>query len=376
MRSICMGVVAAVCGCHLDVSGEVTFGPDAPVAEPDGAPNGTQSGVAPDDFHPGEVPLADGDNTVDVAAGGTAIFRIESAPSEHVAFKLTFPAASGVVMAAERWNGTAAVNLGETDAGAGLRVLAVRDASQDRTYWVIVKAGPQALHGTLAVTRTPFEDGNTCAADCTRLLQLPLPNDPVVDGYATDSATVFRYWFGRRDMLMFLRTAGRKQALAGYAPFIPQDLSQWDGQTPGTDVGAPRHASHQRGKDVDISLYGTDGLAPWRSYCTITTASGGRQCVAGTVMGFDSYTTAIEVASFFETGRVTMSFLDQQLIAKIIPGSMQAATDGKISPTLVPLYSDGVHIQNWPNHDNHIHIRVSETPYGTTQLAATPFEAP
>jgi hypothetical protein len=374
MRSLCIAIVSVLWACHPNASGsgdDDTNGPDAAV-DPDGAP----SGVAPDGVHDGEVPLADGDNTVDVAAGGTAIFRIESSPSEHVGFHLSFASSTGVVMAVERWTGTAAMKIGETDAGAGLRVLAVRDASERRTYWVIVTAGPEALHGVLAVTRTPFEEGNKCAADCARLLQLPLPNDPVVDGYGTDAETVFRYWFGRRDLLMFLRTAARKRALAGHAPFIPQDLSQWDGETPGTDVGAPRHSSHQRGKDVDISLYGSDGFAPWRSYCTITYTDGGRQCVAGSVMGFDAYESAVEVSSFFATGRVTMCFLDREIIKKIIPGSVQAGDDGAISQELVPLYADGVHIQNWPNHDNHIHIRVSEAPEGTAALAATPFEAP
>ena len=60
---------------------------------------------------------------------------------------------------------------------------------------------------------------------------------------------------------MFVRHAARVMADAGYAPFYPEDFSQWDGDIPGRDVGRTRHVSHQRGKDVDISLYGEDGLA-------------------------------------------------------------------------------------------------------------------
>jgi len=44
---------------------------------------------------------------------------------------------------------------------------------------------------------------------------------------------------------------------------------------------------------------------------------------------------------------------------------------------LLPLYSDGKHVQHWPNHDNHIHVRVSEEAYGDTRiLVDAPFEAP
>lgn len=368
-----MLAVALLAACGEEPAADV---PDAGEVTPDAPTQEEPTGVAPDDVRPGAMPLAGGDNAVEVPAGGEVTYRIESDPSEHVAFRLTFAPTSGVILAVDRWNGSEAVSIGQTDAGAGLRVLAVRDAAKRRTYWVRVKAGNAALSATLAVTRTPFHEANRCDDDCARLLQLPLPNDPAVDGYATDNSVVFRYWFGRRDLLMFLRVAGRLQAEAGREPFIPQDLSQWNGETPGNDVGAPRHASHQRGKDVDLSIYGSDGKAPWRSYCTITTASGGRQCVAGTVMNFDGEATAIQIASMFATGRVTMSFLDRELIKIVSPAAAAASEDGLIESSLVPLYGDGVHIQNWPNHDNHIHIRVSEEAPGVTSFAPPPFEAP
>jgi hypothetical protein len=161
-------------------------------------------------------------------------------------------------------------------------------------------------------------------------------------------------------------------------PFIPEDFSQWDGETPGADVGALRHASHQRGRDVDISLYGEDGLSEWRSYCMATTVDGGRACVAGSIENFDGYANALFFGDFFRTGRVTMCFLDQELTPYVVMGAEEASAVGELDASLVPLYSDGRHLQHWPNHDNHIHIRVSEEGASTFGFALPEpvFEAP
>ncbi len=331
------------------------------------------SGIAPRNAVPGESMARDGSNAVSVASGGEQVFRVDVAAGEHVQFMLRFgPERAAVVLRVDRWNGTAPVTIGETDGGRGLRTLAVFDPSGPRTYWARVRPMAALTGVTLTVTRTPFQDGAACTTDCARLLQLPLPNDPRVDGYATDGATVFRYQFGRRDLLMFVRHAAHTMQRRGAAPFIPQDLSQWDGETPGTDTGAPRHASHQRGKDVDLSLYGTDGLAPWRSYCTVVTNADGRACTVGSVRGFDAATNAQMFADFFATGRVTMCFLDAQLITAVRPAARAA-----MFPTAVATqFTDGTHLQHWPNHDNHIHVRVSEAATTGSAFSWEPFEAP
>jgi hypothetical protein len=256
-----------------------------------------------------------------------------------------------------------------------LRHLAALDPAGARTYWVRLSSAV-AAQGKLTVTRSAWKDGPRCDNDCARLMQMPLPNDPAIDGYTTDDGTIFRYWFGRRDIVMMVRYAARERARAGKRPFIPHDFSQWDGMTPGVDVGAPRHVSHQRGKDVDLTIYGLDGIAPWRSYCTIRlTSDGQHECVPGSRKNFDGYETAREVASCFQSGRVTMSFLDRELIPAVRTGATAAADAGLIPRDLLPLYSDGKHIQHWPNHDDHIHVRVSEVAYGT-RIGDEPFEAP
>ncbi len=337
-----------------------------------GAPS---DGIAPADTVPGASLAQDGNNAVALGAGENAIYRVDVGAGEHVGFLLDFsPTGADVVMYVDRYDGSMPDELGLTDAGPGVRALAVFEPSgAPRTHWVRVEA-QEALSGDLVVTRTPFADAATCSGDCDRLMQMPLPIDPAIDGYDWNPSTVMRYWFGRRDLIMAVRHAGQVMSQQGFVPFFPEDFSQWNGETPGIDVGSPRHASHQRGKDVDISLYGEDGQAFWRSFCSIKTDSQpssvdgdgtGRECIDGTVSGYDGQTNARFFAPIFATGRVTHSFLDEELIEQTIPGAAAAATAGQIDGSLVPLYSDGKHLQHWPNHDNHIHVRMSEAPYGT-----------
>lgn len=325
--------------------------------------------IAPAGTIPGEESATEGDVGVDVALGRPAVIRVEADPGEHITFFLSFAQADAdVELEVLRWDGAEPTSLGTTDAGPGLRTLAIYDPSGRRTFWARITT-PMAtpLAATLTVTRVPFEDAATCAADCAHLLQLPLPNDVALDGYAPRAGTVFRYQYGRRDLVMFIRHAGQRMSALGLAPIVPADLSQWNGETPGNDVGSPRHVSHQRGKDVDISLYGLDGLSTWRSYCTTTTTSDGRECIVGTMHDYDGTANALLFGDFFATGSVTMSFLDQELHPATITGAGDAVAAGDLDASLVPLYSDGSHLQHWPNHDNHIHIRVAEE--ATTGLA-------
>jgi hypothetical protein len=358
------GVDAAV-----DASRDVL--PDVPPDVPPDAP--PPSGVAPAGAVAQETAARDGDNPLTLNAGEERVLRVEARPTEHVQLTLRFsPSTAAVVLQLDRWDGAAPRELGRTDAGPGLRVLAAFDPDGPRTLWARVRSAARLPDARLTVTRTPFGDGDRCAADCDRLLQLPLPNDPARDGYATANSTVFRYQFGRRDLVMFLRAAGRAMARMGRAPVVPEDLSQWDGLTPGSDTGNLRHASHQRGKDVDLSLYGADGRAPWRSYCTARSASGGRECTPGTVMNFDAATNALMFAAYFATSRVTMCFLDRELIARVTP----AAQSLGFAPAVAAQFRDGVHLQHWPNHDNHIHIRVSEGPSTGAAFVVEGFEPP
>lgn len=339
------------------------------------------SGVAPRPGLPDEI---EGGGEVDlhVTPSAPALVRIEAMPDEHVTFFLTFTEGLRTIeLEVLRWDGDEAVSLGLTDAGPGLRTLAVFDDAGPRTFWARVTTELPSLDATLTITRVPFEDGPMCFEDCAHLLQMPLPNDAAIDGYTTRPSTVFRYQYGRRDLVMYVRHAGQRVAELGMAPFIPEDFSQWDGQTPGTDVGATRHASHQRGKDVDISLHGLDGRNEWRTYCEPESTGSGRECVPGSITNYDGTANATWFGDVFASGRVTMCFLDRELIPATVTGAEEASLVGELDEDVVPLFDDGVHLQHWPNHDNHIHIRVSESDAigalsFTGDAEPIPFEAP
>lgn len=317
---------------------------------------GQASGSAPADAVAGEVAARATNDVVVRAAGGVA-YRVETVPGEHVAFRFDFPDQQiKVAMTVLRWDGAYPIRIGETDDGDGLRVLAVVDQEGPRTFWVRIDAA-DAVTGTLTVTRTPFTEGTRCKHDCGRLLQLPLPNDPAQDGYDISSA-IARYQFGRRDLVMLIRTAGRSMAAAGHPAFQVWDLSDWKGRSPGVDTGEVRHASHKHGRDVDISLYGVLGQTPWCSHCATREVRDGRECVAGSFLPiFDSQRNAEMIGAFFASRRVRM-FLDRELISALRRGAKQAVAAGAVPAKLRSLYSDGMHLQHWPNHHDHVHVRV------------------
>jgi hypothetical protein len=89
-------------------------------------------------------------------------------------------------------------------------------------------------------------------------------------------------------------------------------------------------------------------------------------------MNFDAATNALMFAAYFATSRVTMCFLDRELIARVTP----AAQSLGFAPAVAAQFRDGVHLQHWPNHDNHIHIRVSEGPSTGAAFVVEGFEPP
>jgi hypothetical protein len=379
----CLVVMVLLTGCTGEIAGVSTEptadagtpgAPDAAPPRPDAMDPPVVDGVAPDGEVAGERRATDGDNALTLSST-PVVFRVEAERNQHVAFVLSYSGLPGVVLTALRWDGDSAVELAKTNAGSGLRHLSVLDTAGRRTYWVRAQA-TESGPATLKVTRTPFLDARRCEADCARLMQMPLPNDPAVDGYDTDGGTHFRYWFGRRDLVMMVRWAARARARAGQAPFYPYDFSQWDGEIPGTDTGSLRHRSHDDGKDVDISLYGQDGLAIWRPYCTSQYTSSGRECVPGTRKNFDGRQNALMFLSHLESGRVTMSFLDRELIPAVRAAAQELVAAGEMHEAFLTLFNDGKHIQHWPNHDNHIHVRVSVEPYDAKTSWEPEFQEP
>jgi hypothetical protein len=272
------------------------------------------------------------------------------------------------------------VQLGVDTSGLGRRMLAIFDPDVPTLHVIELSTSDDVVVGTLRIARTTFRDAAECSDDCDRLLQFPLPNDVIVDGYHMANHALFRYQFGRRDALMLTRYAFRKMRKAGYGPAIVLDLSQWDGKTPGTDVGKPRHHSHKRGIDIDVSLYDNAAVARLRPFCDTKaarlrnkefeliysandaelSASDQLVCEAGRVHDFNAYAVGKMLGLLFQTGRLKVCFLDQQLILAVKAAARLLLRDGAINSDVAGLISDGTHLQKWPNHVDHVHVRFLE----------------
>jgi hypothetical protein len=307
--------------------------------------------IAPAGAVAGETLGNVGDNAISLGAGdwGPAL-RYDLSAGNHLAFELAFsPGSAAVDMQVLMWTGSQVEEMAVTNGGSGERVLSVLDADHNRTYWV--RALGSVSSATLHAETTPFQEGPQCFGDCDRLLQLPLANDPAVEGYDSADYVVYRYQYGRRDVLMSLRHAGRTVVAAGVKPFTVQDLSKADGTQP------PGHASHTYGKDVDLSVYDANGDPVWYPLCDEVA----NECIAGTDSGFNGEAMARKIAPMLESGRVTHIFLDAEFHATLFDAAETLVQNGQMAPGLLPTMQDVV--QHWPNHNNHIHVRYETSAY-------------
>lgn len=308
------------------------------------------NGTAPPGAVSGEQALGSGQVSVSTSSAQGPAYRVDAKKGEHIGFRYDFtPTGNDVVMEVLRWNGTAAVTMAKTDSGTGLRVLAVLDSEEDRTFWVRLYGATSS--GKLEAKRTPFEEGIHCNSDCDRLLQLPLPIETTREGYDLSGAT-YREQFGRRDLLMHTRYAGRAVAAAKQQPFSIHDLSNWDGTAP------PGHASHQDGKDIDYSLYTASGQPTWSPVCTWDSE---KNCIPGTVDDFGAEPMARLLARVVESGRVEYAFLDEELEPLVISAAEALVGKGELNSGVIPLLKKALY--HWPKHNDHVHVRVYVTAY-------------
>ena len=302
--------------------------------------------IAPLGALPGETPADEGSMTLPVGDNdwGPAV-RVDAAATEHVGFRLDFSPSDAVVeLQVLAWDGQTANSLGVTNEGPGLRVLAARDPSQSRTFWARAKGNVGT--GTLTVTRTPVADDPPCAAQCGTLLQLPLPVNAPLQGYDMPAGVVYRYQFGRSDVLTAVFYAGQRMASLGYAPFTLKDLSKWDGNKP------PGHETHTDGYHADISLYDAGGQAVWKVLCAGTSS----QCT-GAPNNFGAPAMALLVGAFFESGIVSSIYLDNVLIAPLRTAADALLVDGLLTSDVhAIIHSDALRHVNY--HHHHIHIRA------------------
>lgn len=196
------------------------------------------------------------------------------------------------------------------------------------------------------------------------LVAVPPPSS-LDDGYVLQ--TPCRYAFLRVDVAVVLREALRRTRRRFRGdPIGLGDASQWDGDRPATDRGAPRHISHVGGRDVDIGLPSSDGTQSLlRDRCRgVLLAQDRYGCAPGTVRGLDVQRLAHLLGTICDLapGEVIKVFLDDVYRKEII-AAVPALVERRWlkDEAAVALSEDGVLVAS-PWHTDHVHVRFRGEP--------------
>jgi len=303
----------------------------------------------------------------DVALDATfgRAFRVDAAGGEHVTFRLEFaPSTADIRWEVLRFDGTVAQvhvrndgdDLREMD---GLRAVAVLDRGGSRTYWFRARReGGASLRGTLRVERAPFIDAVQCTVDCSRFMLLPQA-DTSLDGYGVPGHTIYPWQFGRRDLIMALRHAGRRTAANAGGPYTVKDLSRHDGRV------WYAHSTHDNGFHADLSLLNAAGDPVWGALCTPVTTASGDVCARGSVRNFGAEPMARLIDALFDSGRITWVLLDAEYHAPLLEAVDRLIALGVIAPARRPLFdattpacSGRPCVRHVVSHYHHVHVAV------------------
>jgi hypothetical protein len=188
------------------------------------------------------------------------------------------------------------------------------------------------------------------------------------DGYYI--GTLKKYAYLRKHVTLAIAWSACEVARRhpGTTPLAIQDMSQADGKTPGTDVGAPRHpTTTHTGSDVDISYYQTDGANDVQIVCgdgSDTNANGrpgkyndGYFCTTETNI-VDWTREVWFFAKMADTPLMRVFGIDQTMPAKFTAGADALLKSGAIDAavkermTILGYGASG----GWQYHHHHTHM--------------------
>lgn len=191
----------------------------------------------------------------------------------------------------------------------------------------------------------------------------PLP-ETRDEGYFLQSPA--RYQFARADVIASLLVAFRRtRARFRRDPIAIADISQWDNIRPATDLGHPRHISHEGGRDVDIALAASDELpSTVRAHCTgVLVEEGVQGCGPGTVRGFDASRTAYFLGILFETAPpVEKIFIDDVYLREVRKAAEKLHQRRLLKDVGLEGLSDDAIVRPSPWHTDHFHVRFAGPP--------------
>ncbi len=195
-------------------------------------------------------------------------------------------------------------------------------------------------------------------AEARPLVGLPAPRSRD-DGYLLQSPA--RYQFLRVDVAEALVAALRQTRVRFRRdPIAVADVSQWDGVRPATDLGRPRHISHEGGRDVDIALPADDGEASTvRVHCTgVLVEADVYGCAPGTARGVDALRLAYLLGLLADGAPgVEKIFIDEQYLREVHKAADVLRERRWIKDVgFAALTEEGV-LRASPWHTDHVHVR-------------------
>lgn len=204
------------------------------------------------------------------------------------------------------------------------------------------------------------------------LIGLPAPLSRE-DGYLLQSPA--RYQFLRVDIARALLGALRQtRRRFRRDPIAIADISQWDGRRPATDLGAPRHISHEGGRDVDLALPALpaeDGEpSTVRAHCAgVLMEPDIHVCAPGTAFGVDTLRLAYFLALLIDgspAGTVTTIFTDGVYVREIRSAIPILEQRRWIQRAAIEALRDDRVLRPSPWHTDHLHVRFGGAPARTS----------
>ena len=263
------------------------------------------------------------------------------------------------------------------------RVVSMRAPPDATSLTVIVDAGSPV---TLARVVADPSRVDTPAAKALRLgeaqartlVGLPAPSG-LDDGYMLQSPG--RYQFVRVDVALSLLAALRQTRVRFRRDAIAvADCTQWDGARPATDLGRPRHISHDGGRDVDLALPADDESASTvRTHCSgVLVEQDVQGCAPGTARGVDSQRLAYLLGLLIEgyTGatkpqpgptrppppRVERIYTDDVYVREIRRAADKLRERGWIKDFAYEALLDEGLLRPSHWHTDHVHVRFTGEP--------------
>lgn len=184
------------------------------------------------------------------------------------------------------------------------------------------------------------------------------------EGYFLQSPA--RYQFARADVIAALLRAFQKtRARFKKDPIAIADISQWDGIRPATDLGRPRHISHEGGRDVDVALAASDEEpSTVRAHCTGVLIDATTQgCGPGTARGFDAQRMAYFLGLLFETSPpVEKIFIDDVYLRELRRAAERLHERRLLKDLGFEGLANDTIVRPSPWHTDHLHVRFAGLP--------------